>query len=1035
MTHPHTVVRASAGTGKTYRLTNHFLSLIAQGEDPAAIFGSTFTRKAAGEILRRILFRLAEACADPQRLIQLRAAIGHELPEPVAALRAVAERLDRLGVMTIDAFCIRAARSLALELPASPAWSIADPATLEQLKLQAVEEVAAELGPELLASALRGLNRGHLPRSVHRELLHSIDVARDVLTRTQGRVEPWLVVGPITELCGDLQSAIAAAENAPLPLTKKGAPPLPWVKALARVVAAARAGDWREVVADKFSRACIEGASFSTHPFPPELHDALCPLIHHASHLVLAVLRERNLAFADLLGRLHAAYADAKHRAGALEFSDIPALLSSLGQRLETLYFRLDARYRHILLDEFQDTSLEQFRMLEPMLDELLSSGDFRTSLCVGDVKQSLYAWRGAEPGLLPRLKVRWPQLAETPLAVSYRSSPVILDVLNRTFEDLGANRAFGAAPWFLEAAHHWSDLYDRHEAAKTLPGRVRLLAGADGEYSEAQDLCEQAAVERAAELHARAPAASIAILLRRGKHMPRIVRALRAMGVDASQEGGGPLTDSPPVLALLSMLHLADYPGDTAAYFHVATSPLGGFLNLFPHPDPAACPETSSRLRRIIADQGLLGLLRTAVACIAASTDAQGLESCRKLLDLAARFQSRGGESPSDFIRLVNATPVERPGPQRVRVMTIHASKGLEFDAVILPELASKPPPSHAPLLAEEHDGIFPRVTLASAWPVVPERLSHPALCDACAQADRRALGESLCLLYVAMSRAIHSLDLIIPCNTNFNASDAAFPTVPSHARILLGALTDLDRASPDTVLFDTGSDAWIDSFRTVAPPPAPKPIRLSLAPPPSRPPTARLKRLSPAAASLTPSDLLRAPSPDALHRGSLVHEWLALTTWLDDGVPDSSVFLHTPCAQANPSLAAQALPPFLNTLASPFLSSLLSRNRYAASAEASVERPFAVRLEDDGEPALVTGCFDRLVIVRDGQGRAIEAEIIDFKTDAVAPEALDSRVQFHQPQMCLYRRAAAAMLALPLDRIRATLAFLDAGREVSVG
>lgn len=114
---PSTVILASAGTGKTYQLTGRFIRLLAMGVKPGAILATTFTRKAAGEILGRVLTRLASAALDAGECSKLSTAIEHPLAPSDAArlLRAVVEELPRIAVLTIDAFFARLVSAYALE--------------------------------------------------------------------------------------------------------------------------------------------------------------------------------------------------------------------------------------------------------------------------------------------------------------------------------------------------------------------------------------------------------------------------------------------------------------------------------------------------------------------------------------------------------------------------------------------------------------------------------------------------------------------------------------------------------------------------------------------------------------------------------------------------------------------------------------------------------------------------------------------------------------------------------------------------------
>src|SRR6185436_16602214 len=170
-----------------------------------------------------------------------------------------------------------------------------------------------------------------------------------------------------------------------------------------------------------------------------------------------------------------------KFSLGWLRFDDVPRLLRDATRRLDDLYYRLDGRIDHLLLDEFQDTSLDQFDILRPIMEELVSQGDehqSRSVLCVGDVKQSLYSWRGAEPELLPALSLVWPQLEPDELHENFRSSPFILDVVNTVFKSVAENAALRESG--RAAAERFGAGFVAHVAHQAkLPGEVRLTVAA----------------------------------------------------------------------------------------------------------------------------------------------------------------------------------------------------------------------------------------------------------------------------------------------------------------------------------------------------------------------------------------------------------------------------------------------------------------------------------------------------------------------------------------------------------------------------
>ena len=173
---PHLVVRASAGAGKTYQLTTRYLQLLARGESMQQVLATTFTRKAAGEVLARVLGRLARSCVHDASREVLSAALGRgalSRRDCIAMLRTLTDGLNRLSVGTIDGFFNRAARAMALELGLPPDPRLIDEGVplAKQMRTDAIhavlgEQAASEQGFTTLIEMLRRLHHDTAHASV-----------------------------------------------------------------------------------------------------------------------------------------------------------------------------------------------------------------------------------------------------------------------------------------------------------------------------------------------------------------------------------------------------------------------------------------------------------------------------------------------------------------------------------------------------------------------------------------------------------------------------------------------------------------------------------------------------------------------------------------------------------------------------------------------------------------------------------------------------------------------------------------------------
>ena len=216
-----TVVRASAGTGKTYRLTARLMRILLQGAAPESILATTFTRKAAGEILDRVLLTLAHAAneSDPNALQELRAQV--DLPTlPRSACLKLFDKLlrnvHRLRICTLDSLFSQLARSFSFELGLPPAWRLTDEIEEAWLREQAVDALIATLDPAEMMALLSMLGKGENRRSIARELLQVVDTAYS--GQRQCGVKVWdKLVAPKSPSDKELAEAVIAMRSVQLP--------------------------------------------------------------------------------------------------------------------------------------------------------------------------------------------------------------------------------------------------------------------------------------------------------------------------------------------------------------------------------------------------------------------------------------------------------------------------------------------------------------------------------------------------------------------------------------------------------------------------------------------------------------------------------------------------------------------------------------------------------------------------------------------------------------------------------------------------
>jgi ATP-dependent exoDNAse (exonuclease V) beta subunit len=1047
----HTSIAASAGSGKTFQLTTRYLQLIVNGADPATIFASTFTRLAAGQIRDRILSRLAAAAGDDIERIELAHELGLDaLPRSAILdlLAGLVRRMHLMQVRTLDSFFASVVRSFAIELNMPLAVEVVDDTQASAMRREAMRLMLDEHQPQALVELLRLLVRG----ASERNITGTIDrVVSDLYgLYLEAPPEAWeCVPQPPGRLSfSHLAEAIAALEACEVPNDPKHLYAA-WVKDRRH----ARGHDWSLFLGTGIARCVIEGrTTYRQAAIEAPLLEVYEPLVKHAIAELVGRVRDQTIATRDLLGAFDRQYERIKRRRRAVTFGDLALAVGrakSLGT-FDDIGFRLDAKLRHVLLDEFQDTSIPQWRALEPVIGEVISvRPPERTFFCVGDVKQSIYNWRDAAPEVLEQL----PRLlsgadgssaiTQRQLWKSHRSSPVIMEAVNRVFEHLAGNPALEGNE---DAAEAWSRSFRHHETEKReLPGcaELRLCRRAAANENAGHVRLRQAA-ELAAELHGRNRSISIALLTRINESVRRLAYEFgpTRLNLPAGTRGGGPLTDAAPVNVILDLLQLADHPDDTIAAFHVVSSPAGAMVGLERHEDARQRRRVARQIRARLLDDGYGRTIGTWVANLAGSCDARELRRLRHLVELADQHDLHPSHRTRDFIAQVEEQKVADAHPAPIQVMTIHQSKGLEFDAVILPDLEGRLAGNRPPVAAFERAGQTGTGPITRICRSMRSDLVDlvPDLKPLFERQRRRCVRESLSLLYVAMTRAKGGLYILLdPPAINCDGSPSRH-SVKTLGGVAKGALAPA-ALEPDTIAFSIGEPSWTQTLPIEAGPPideAPQLERIDLAGGVEAVQRGSPRGLAGRAPSRAQRGTLAAelhqPDLEARLRGSATHTLFQQIEWLEEfSVPDAALaaIVRRAAPRRDQAWAAKQVAAFRRMLDSPAVRQALSRGaRPASSLRVFREHPFATLV--DGR--VQTGLIDRLVVELDSAapaGRPLRAMVIDFKTDQIgsSADAVAAHVEAYRPQMEAYQAAAADLLGINRDSVMMQLLFCAVG------
>lgn len=979
------LIAASAGTGKTYKLAARFISLLALGMPPTVMIALTFTRKAAQEFQERIIRELAAGAADDagaEKLAQMvretwksLCPVATEQEHPLnrlrfgVLLREVVNAMSRLHLSTLDSFFQMLVSMGRSDLGLSSIALVTDNA-LTQARQKA------------LSALLFDINNDSEHQADYIDTLQSLAEGGEMdLTGTLQRI--IAEYGDLFKKCPDshLWGSAAAfglkypAGYEPLTLEKARA----W-EARLRDLLAPLAVDAE--LMQKLLDAPVQ-LHYGMHDYladvkkfckkykpAGELAEQLEALQIQARGDALRIVSTRTASMAFFLKRYFAHYKAEVQDRGMLEYADFTRLVPLLLQKdgvPSLLAYRMDASMRHWMLDEFQDTSLSQWSALTPLVESIAEETSLhedkasdRSLFVVGDVKQSIYGWRGGAPELFDELQSVSPWqdcLQKTEMNLSWRSSQVIMDFVNRVFANCSR--------------------VQQHAAAKSRPGYVRVECTENGnQESIEEDTCQRiAAILKS--LPIRDKQMSVGILVREHKFMQLIHKRLLALCPDLPiyLEGKGESPAASPMgEVLLAFFRWLEHPGDVYRKSILQNSPLWRCLPAGKH--GWAYWQESLRTR------GYAYVLQQISAVLLQEEDLLSPYH-REQLSVwqreALAHDAAGGDLPQWIAHMEQLSENCASPRHAVHIQTLHGSKGLEYDAVILPFVAA---PTAAPFDHGRHFKIFTAgeghhlnglmlrdKRFNDAWK------SEMSAFEAAWREKQIAEGENL--LYVAITRAVHANYIILNAKQKPNSN--------TFAGIIKNALGGEEA--------EFGNPDWVEAVgfpdRT-NPAVAEEKQPLALMP--------RRKRVSPSHLDSEHADAGVHTAGDGIEFGNEVHALFEQVEWVD----------ALPEWVQQPQSAAQRV--VAEALQQSEVRALFTRKPGQVVYNEQ-------RLEAVEGDKWISAAIDRLVVEPEG------ALIIDFKTNKVGETDRGWLREHYAPQMRSYRRLVAAALQLDESAVRVSL------------
>ena len=1054
-----TWLTANAGSGKTSVLIDRVARLLLQDVEPQRILCLTYTKAAATEMQNRLFKRLGQWAMLPETaLLQQLSQLGHGEHLTDAGLRAARRLFARaletpggLKIQTIHSFCAALLRRFPLEAGVAPHFVEMDDQTTSQVRAEILSEMAD--GPDLpLVDALAR----HVTAEDFTEITKALTQHRSAFVEPLSRGESLglfdLPAGFSTQ---DLLASVFLGDedqilHSLLPALRQGS--------TNDVKAADSLAEQGLLRPNLGSLAVLEGlflnksganpgkakiGSFPTKatrqtlaPLMPALDDLMARIEAARPRRLALLSAERNAALHSFAAAFLPQFEARKAARGWLDFDDLILKARTLltdSRVAQWVLFRLDGGIDHILIDEAQDTSPDQWQVIKLLAEEFHAGRGARdtdrTIFVVGDKKQSIYSFQGADLAAFDRMRDHFAHrtaavgqdLAELSLDYSFRSSPLILSLVDATLakaEGLG------------ESVRHLA-------FNKTLPGRVDLWPfrpkSAEPEEREWFDPVDLPTDQQAPAVLAAALAQTLRTLIDAGTMIPTragverlheghililvqrrsalfgdLIRACKAANLAIAGADRLKLGAELAVRDLTALLAFVDTPEDDLSLAAALRSPLLGWSEdrLYRLAQPRGAAYLWQALRAEAADHlqthALLTDLRDQADFLRpyelleriltrhrgrlnllARLGPEAEDGIDELLSQALRYEQTAVPSLTGFLSWLGDTTLEikrQPGTaaRAIRVMTVHGAKGLESPMVILPDTASR--------TLQAKDELFRFGQTSVLWK--SPAADSPPLMDAIkAQVRAAQAEENMRLLYVAMTRAESWLIIAGAGNAGEEGAGKGWYDLAAQG-FAREQLAGLATAEPLSTPIGLGARLsylpWPDPAPTSDPTapthtPLPDPSALpAWAISPAPPAKASLKPLAPSGlggAKILPGDPDALPEAEALRRGRQLHLLLEhLPLWPRPDWPDQAgALLAASDEAATPAEVAATLREATMVLLAPHLTHLFAPS---ALSEVGISAPLP---ELSGRTIL--GTIDRLLV------EPSRVLAIDYKSNAGIP------------------------------------------------
>lgn len=1051
---PSLSISASAGCGKTEAMGIRLLALFLMNiDEPQRVFGNTlaatFSRSGAKEIYDRILKLIFEHLNknEIEKLNSKLSDLNMGLPQYsrkdfIRLLRALIISINELKICTLDSFMNRIVNTFHIELglPRKPelVTSSEEIILLENtFKKLLLHYDTSKNDPEKemrdLANNCKKVMYGKEKHNYFApvsskilSILSAIDDYPDI--QPFSLPENFEEKFPFTVRISQLNLLLANQTKARITVTKTKAS---LYQVLEKIAYAgkntyfnnkelARIRDfydqWQNILQGNFSTV----PSFAKEFFENNEKDAVIYLLEYASHILLYKSCIRTEALLDMAHQFREKYKDVFYAQGKLTFQDLARLLDNANNDWTyEIAYRLNSSLNNFFIDEFQDTSRLQWRITEPLLDRN-SEDDDKSLFIVGDVKQAIYNWRSGDRRLMGDVAEKMQillGLEKSPLNNSYRYGSSVCNAINHIFD----GNSIANAGFLKGAGHAWKNAFEVHKAADSLKYKSifhAYMLEKNDENTSVFNIHAQLILEILKKENFISKKSSCAIIVREKKHGLELLEVLRKdekIGDLFIWNGKQNICEEKLIISLLNMLIYIQHPADSMAK-EIAYM-FRSIRDLIPRTAESLNIENGRLLH-----EGFYTYLKNCISKILRKSECQLSSSEQETVELflQAAYDFDHSSIAKDsrlFMQYVQKVEhSEEIVGYKIPIMTIHRSKGMTFD--------------HAFAVFDSTESVIKREKNISVtgrqngtYRILHEVNSEFSVFEEIDQAwsttCQENVFEDICNFYVALTRAKFSATLLLGDLAkekidNITRNRAVYHKSSYFFTDYLAVKLFFGTFATDTVCVDNkylmrhmciedkNSSLPIEYIKTEENIDLP-PVNFKMQP------SQELRRRR-----IRPSDGFDSNEPDGgkklyfnlpdSTKGSLfgdnIHRILC-------SIEDFSDF------ELPPACSQKVKDEISNITANPQLAALLS-----GADECWREKSFDVVINN----YYISGCFDRVQIKRNADGKAIQVSVFDYKSGIHDTDNTE-KLKRYRNQLNIYRQAASQLLSLPVTSVKCYL------------